>query len=197
MLLRKSYHFHAAHRNETLTDKCYNWHGHTYHIELTFVHERKPDNPHTGPLFSEYDAVLSNYFESFDHCLLINEHDPQYTKMSESFRGFTTKMRRFSYPTSLENLCFSIMHELLLMGMPVIEISMRETTSSTISYNLDDYHADVPVLIGEVDDGVHTCDTNHRGCCSVCGKTKFEQRMEKRSNVAATIEPADPGPEEE
>ncbi|MCO6458731.1 MAG: 6-carboxytetrahydropterin synthase, partial [Pirellulaceae bacterium] len=40
MLIRKEYKFYAAHRNEELSDKCRNLHGHRYGVTCFFEVER-------------------------------------------------------------------------------------------------------------------------------------------------------------
>ena len=43
MIIQKQYKFYAAHRNETLQDKCRNLHGHRYGLRCHFEVERDGD----------------------------------------------------------------------------------------------------------------------------------------------------------
>ena len=52
MIIRKEYKFYAAHRNETLRDKCSNLHGHRDGVSCLFEVER--------------DGEISTLFGTFD-----------------------------------------------------------------------------------------------------------------------------------
>ena len=48
MIIQKDYRFYAAHRNEELTDKCRNLHGHRYGIRCLFEEDWVADNRYFG-----------------------------------------------------------------------------------------------------------------------------------------------------
>ena len=44
-IIKKSFHFHAAHRNEDLIgDRCFSIHGHTYYLDCHFQFIKPADN---------------------------------------------------------------------------------------------------------------------------------------------------------
>ena len=57
MVIKKKFHFYAAHRNETLNDKCYNLHGHVYRFKV-FV-DTKVKNGKIDVLFSDIDNYVT------------------------------------------------------------------------------------------------------------------------------------------
>jgi len=74
MIIRKEYKFYAAHRNETLRDKCSNLHGHRYGVSCLFEVERDGE---ISTLFGTFDDRMEPWLrEHYDHGLLINRHDP-------------------------------------------------------------------------------------------------------------------------
>jgi len=73
----KNYHFYAAHRNETLDDKCKNIHGHTYYVDVK-LRFQTPKNNEITMLFSDVDKLIDPIIKGFDHGMLINVFDPLY-----------------------------------------------------------------------------------------------------------------------
>ena len=55
MIIQKQYKFYAAHRNETLDDKCSNLHGHRYGLKCHFEVERDGS---ISTLFGDFDARI-------------------------------------------------------------------------------------------------------------------------------------------
>jgi len=142
MIIQKEYKFYAAHRNEELQDKCRNLHGHRYGVRCHFEVER---NGSISTLFSEFDERIEPFLkEQYDHALLINEHDPLYeTMLAHTERtGEALKLKKFSMPTSVENLAYHLFSEITAMGFRLDRLEVRETDSSVVEYTREDWIAD-------------------------------------------------------
>ena len=142
MIIQKEYKFYAAHRNEELTDKCRNLHGHRYGITCFFEVER------TGALttlFGDFDAVIEPFLkEKYDHGMLISIHDPLYQTLldHQGRTGEQFKLRTFTAPTTVENLAHQLFTEITDMGFRLDRIEVRETDSSVVIYTREDWVAD-------------------------------------------------------
>ncbi|TWT48780.1 6-pyruvoyl trahydropterin synthase family protein [Botrimarina hoheduenensis] len=142
MIIQKQYKFYAAHRNEELTDKCRNLHGHRYGLICHFEVER------TGALttlFGDFDAQIEPHLkEHYDHGMLINKSDPLYETLKEHERrtGERFRFKEFDAPTTVENLAFTLFSEIIEMGFRLSHIEVRETDSSVITYTREDWIAD-------------------------------------------------------
>jgi 6-pyruvoyltetrahydropterin/6-carboxytetrahydropterin synthase len=138
--IERNYHFYAAHRNETLADKCYNLHGHQYEVTVVLEFE-EPDKSEVCMLFSDIDKVIEPYFKDMCHTLLINYDDP----LRKVLEGFNIKCKRdgipqlkmsvFPFPTSAENLAKHFHdHILSTLKLPVVEVRFKETKSGVVIY---------------------------------------------------------------
>ncbi len=142
MIIKKRYKFYAAHRNETLTDKCCNLHGHRYGVQCYFDVVRKGD---ISTLFGEFDEKIEPLIKTeYDHSLLINKHDPLYeTLVSHMQRtGENLRLKIFERPTSVENLSHLLFTEITELGFPLQAIEIQETDTSIIYYTREDWVAD-------------------------------------------------------
>jgi 6-pyruvoyltetrahydropterin/6-carboxytetrahydropterin synthase len=142
MIIQKSYKFYAAHRNEELEDKCRNLHGHRYGVRCFFEVERKGS---ISTLFGDFDSVIDPFLKSeYDHAMLINVNDPLYDSMcSHSERtGEVLKMKRFSVPTSVENLAYQLFTEITDLGFRLNRLEVQETDTSVLLYTREDWLAD-------------------------------------------------------
>ncbi|MEO0530168.1 MAG: 6-carboxytetrahydropterin synthase [Planctomycetota bacterium] len=142
MIIQKEYKFYAAHRNEQLTDKCHNLHGHRYGLVCHFEVER------TGALttlFGDFDAKIEPHLkEHYDHGMLINRTDPLFETLKghEERTGEKFRFKVFDAPTTVENLAFTLFSEITEMGFRLAHIEVRETDSSVITYTREDWIAD-------------------------------------------------------
>ncbi|MFM7037897.1 MAG: 6-pyruvoyl trahydropterin synthase family protein [Planctomycetaceae bacterium] len=142
MLIEKQYKFYAAHRNETLQDKCSNLHGHRYGLRCVFEVERCGE---ISTLFGDFDARIEPWLkENYDHGMLINRHDPLYeTLLGHMERtGERLRMVVFDRPTSVENLCHRLFTEITAFGFRLARIEVQETDTSTVLYTRQDWVAD-------------------------------------------------------
>lgn len=142
MIIQKEYKFYAAHRNETLRDKCSNIHGHRYGLRIHFDVEREGA---ISTLFGDFDSKIEPYLkENFDHGMLINEHDPLYeTLLDHTARtGENFRLKVFHGPTSVENLAWILFSEITEMGFSLYQIEVQETDTSTLFYTREDWVQD-------------------------------------------------------
>ena len=142
MIIQKEYKFYAAHRNEQLSDKCRNLHGHRYGIRCFFEVERIGSY---STLFADFDERIEPLLKSeYDHSMLINVNDPLYTSLCDHMErnGEQLKVKKFDMPTSLENLANELFSEITDMGFRLNRIELKETDSSTIIYTREDWVAD-------------------------------------------------------
>ncbi|MCR9197916.1 MAG: 6-carboxytetrahydropterin synthase [Planctomycetaceae bacterium] len=142
MIIQKEYKFYAAHRNETLSDKCSNIHGHRYGLRVHFHVERDGD---ISTLFGDFDAKMEPYLkENFDHGMLINRNDPLYQTLLDHTQrtGESFRLKVIDGPTSVENLAWVMFTEITAMGFRVDCIEIQETDTSTIIYTREDWVED-------------------------------------------------------
>lgn len=142
MLIRKTYKFYAAHRNEELQDKCRNLHGHRYELRCFFRVKRQGS---ISTLFADFDGKIEPLLRrEYDHALLINVHDPLYETLSDHSErnGEALRMKRLDYPTSVENLAYQLFSEITAMGFDLETLELQETDTSTLIYGREDWLAD-------------------------------------------------------
>ena len=142
MIIEKHYKFYAAHRNETLQDKCSNLHGHRYGIRCHFEVERDGD---ISTLFGDFDARIEPWLKQhYDHGMLINRNDALYESLQMHMQRTREqlKLNVFEGPTSVENLCHKLFTEITQMGFRMSRLEVQETDTSIISYSREDWVAD-------------------------------------------------------
>jgi 6-pyruvoyltetrahydropterin/6-carboxytetrahydropterin synthase len=149
MQIQKDYKFYAAHRNEELTDKCRNLHGHRYGIRCFFDVERMGSY---STLFGDFDRRVEPFLrERYDHAMLINVHDPLYETLCQHIArtGEALKLVEFDRPTSVENLAHRLFTEITEMGFHLDRIEVRETDTSVVSYTRQDWVSDNRCFAGQ------------------------------------------------
>lgn len=142
MIIRKEYKFYAAHRNEELADKCRNLHGHRYGVVCHFEVERKGS---ISTLFGDFDALVEPFLKMhYDHALLINVEDPLYETLVDHCErtGEDLRLKRFTRPTSVENLAYMLFGEITELGFRLHQLEIRETDTSVCIYTREDWVAD-------------------------------------------------------
>ena len=146
MIIQKQYKFYAAHRNETLNDKCRNLHGHRYGLRCHFEVQRDGD---ISTLFGEFDSKIEPWLkDNYDHGMLINLDDPLYESLLQHMArtGEKLRLKVFRGATSVENLCHMLFTEITQMGFRLALLEVQETDTSTIFYTYDDWLADNRIL---------------------------------------------------
>ena len=130
MKVIKKYHFYAAHRNEYLKTKCSSLHGHTYYVKVV-ISNNQINKGGITILFEDIDNLIDPIIESFDHSTLINSAD---TELLNALTPLNMKLKVFDFPTSAENISRVLFENIKKIGLPVVEVSIKETTSSTVVY---------------------------------------------------------------
>ena len=142
MIIQKEYKFYAAHRNEELKDKCHNLHGHRYGLTCHFEVER------TGALttlFADFDSKIEPFLkQEYDHGMMIYVEDPLYDTLVGHMQrtGETLKLKKFSRPTTVENLAHELFTEITEMGFRLNRLDVRETDTSVVRYTREDWVSD-------------------------------------------------------
>lgn len=139
MIIEKQYRFYAAHRNESLHDKCSNLHGHRYGVRCHFQVERDGE---LSSLFGDFDSRIEPWLKEFyDHGMMIHRHDPLYETLQIHMQrtGEKLKLNVFDGPTSVENLCHKMFTEITEMGFLLHHLQIQETDTSVVSYNREDW----------------------------------------------------------
>ncbi len=139
LIIQKEYKFYAAHRNLELQNKCSNLHGHRYGVTCFFEVER------TGALttlFADFDSKIEPFLKSeYDHGMMIHVDDPLYATLVDHMErtGESLKLKRFSHPTTVENLSHQLFTEITEMGFRLDRLEVRETDTSIVSYTREDW----------------------------------------------------------
>lgn len=129
MIVKKKYHFYAAHRNQFLNDKCYNLHGHVYRFWVYVKEQQKEDG--TTILFNDIDKYVNTIIQSFDHSCLVHIEDK---KLLQALEILETKKVILNEPTTTENIAKYIFNVLKNKGLNIIRVDLQETESSTVIY---------------------------------------------------------------
>lgn len=130
MIIKKEYHFYAAHRNKAAGAKCGRIHGHTYKVSCFFRFSE------IGPggvcfLFSDIDALVEPLIKSYCHWFLLWEKDPLVDILTNANEDFKV----VPFETSAENLCIWIYNQIVeATGLPLFKIELAETQTSTVIY---------------------------------------------------------------
>lgn len=129
MVIKKKYHFYAAHRNERLQGKCQNLHGHVYRLNVFVQDSKKEDG--TTILFNDIDNYLSTVIDTLDHSTIVHKKDE---KLMKALEILGTKKYVIDVPSSCENLAEIIFNVLKNIGLPIVKLELMETESSTVIY---------------------------------------------------------------
>ena len=124
----KKYHFYAAHRNKTAGEKCGKIHGHTYHVVCIFDFYEIKDG--VTMLFSDIDMIVEPIIKQYDHMFLLHDKD----ELISLLRLDNEPVMELPFETSAENMAIWIFNE-IKQSLPIIEIQLAETESSTVIYN--------------------------------------------------------------
>jgi 6-pyruvoyl-tetrahydropterin synthase len=81
-------------------------------------------------LFSEVDERISPIIAVLDHSFIVYEDDPLY----EMLLPMGMRMYPMKTETSAENLTKHIYQLIEKTGLPVLEVRLKETTSSEVIY---------------------------------------------------------------
>lgn len=135
MIIEKKYHFYAAHRNKEAGEKCGRIHGHTYFVNCFFDVSSMSSKGGVTILFSDIDDLVEPIVKQYDHYLLLYEEDDLCSVLEKSKEPFI----KMPFETSVENMVKWLFTEIKSTDLPIVKISLQETTSSIIIYGTDQY----------------------------------------------------------
>lgn len=132
MRIEKEYKFYAAHRNQSLEGKCNSLHGHRYGVTVVI----KPERTSAGitMLFADIDDIVEPIIKELDHSCLVDINDPKAEQIS-----ITGKTYCFDGETSAENIAQELFCVFRELGLPIIELRLKETDSTLVIYDVEDY----------------------------------------------------------
>lgn len=138
--IEKKFHFYASHRNEAMTDKCKNLHGHTYKVIVGLVfgdHEIAVDSGITRS-FEFIDNICEPLFKEMDHGVFVNKNDKELKQCIKQFPNVFGKVYELESFTSVENLGKHIGKRLqeteLKNHLKFISILETETSKVTVTF---------------------------------------------------------------
>lgn len=129
MKIEKKYHFYAAHRNIYADAKCARIHGHTYFVHAKFQFEEIKDSG-VCMLFSDIDKIMEPIVKRFDHYLLLSSSD----KLAKVLHKLGEPFISLPFETSAENMSIYFWEKIKEKIPQLIELSIKETQSSTVTY---------------------------------------------------------------
>jgi 6-pyruvoyl-tetrahydropterin synthase len=128
--IQKKYHFYAGHRNKTAGEKCSRLHGHTYDVLCKFDFNDMKDG--VTVLFSDIDKLVEPIIKYYDHYFLLWEKD----ELCQVLDLANEPYRKLPFESSAENMAIWLFTRIKNEAkLPISEIHLAETKSSTIIYN--------------------------------------------------------------
>lgn len=162
MLIKKEYKFYTGHRNQEIEGKCRNLHGHQYLLSVYFEVLRRGS---VSTLFSEFDDVIEPWIkENLDHRFFLDLNDSLAITFSEHKQkyGEDLGLCLLPFPSSVENVCLFIFYNLVeRYKFNINRIELKETSSSTIMYNFEDFELDMESVLG------NKIDCFYLGCAEI------------------------------
>jgi 6-pyruvoyltetrahydropterin/6-carboxytetrahydropterin synthase len=128
MIIKKEFHFYAAHRNEEIGGKCGSIHGHRYGLNVSVA---EPRNGSVTMLFEEIENRVMPLIKKLDHSLLLHSLDPAKDALLKS--GACGRIYEVPFHTSAENMAEHLLEMLRGTGLNVVELTLQETDSSSIT----------------------------------------------------------------
>lgn len=120
--------FDAAHRLSFHKGKCYNLHGHTYKLCLTFACEDLEKDMVLD--FYEIKKILNEVVEHYDHTTILYEGDAINCELFDKMSKLGLRVLLFPYEPTVENMAKYFMTFFQARGLPVIKVKMYETPTS-------------------------------------------------------------------
>ena len=131
MVIEKTYHFYAAHRNKAAGEKCGRIHGHTYDVKCQFKFNELNDSGVTC-LFSDIDKVVEPIIKSYCHWFLLYENDP----LVAVLEMVQEPIKKLPFETSAENMALWLFQRIKReTQLPIVKIELAETKSSNVIYS--------------------------------------------------------------
>ena len=130
MIIQKRYYFYAGHRNKKAGEKCSRLHGHTYDVVCKFNFSTMKNG--ITVLFSDIDKLVEPIIKYYDHYFLLWEED----ELCQVLDLANELYRKLPFESSAENMAIWLFTRIKNeTKLPICEIQLAETKSSTIIYN--------------------------------------------------------------
>jgi 6-pyruvoyl-tetrahydropterin synthase len=131
VIVTKSFHFYAAHRNPEGGWKCASLHGHRYGLDVSVTREKVGSI--TIP-FAEIEERVMKVIGPMDHSLLLYSEDPAKEALLTS--GACGKVYEVPFQTSAENMAEHILNRLAWNGLDIVSVTLRETDTSSVTVSV-------------------------------------------------------------
>ena len=139
--ITKEFDFEAAHALDGYNGKCKDIHGHSYHLEMTYLGIPKPEKTISdcGMVvdFGEIKQIIkTKVLPLFDHRLILRRD----TRFKE-IKSINERIRLVDYQPTCENMLIEII-EILKKNEPkgttIVKGFLRETANSYAQWNIED-----------------------------------------------------------
>ena len=139
--ITKEFDFEAAHALDGYNGKCKDIHGHSYHLEVTYLGIPKPEKTISdcGMVvdFGEIKQIIkTKVLPLFDHRLILRKD----TRFKE-IKSINERIRLVDYQPTCENMLIEII-EILKKNEPkgttIVKGFLRETANSYAQWNIED-----------------------------------------------------------
>lgn len=127
MVIEKTFHFYAAHRNKNAGVKCGRIHGHTYDVKCQFKFDEMKDG--LTMLFSDIENIVEPIVKQYDHYFLLHEEDT----LCELLKHANEEFIVLPFETSAENLAMHLFKQIETQ-LPIVQIELAETKTSKVIY---------------------------------------------------------------
>ena len=139
--ITKTFDFEAAHALDGYEGKCKDIHGHSYHLETTFIGNPKEDDnqPDCGMVvdFGEVKKVVKTHIiPLFDHRLILRK-DSRFQHIAP----INERIRLVDYQPTCENMLIEIvgiLQEQKPPGTTLVKAFLRETANSYAEWLAED-----------------------------------------------------------
>ena len=139
--ITKAFTFEAAHALDGYNGKCQDIHGHSYHLEVTYIGSPKTDKnkPDCGMVVDFGDVkeiVKQKILPIFDHRLILRK-DSRFKQIA----SINKRIRLVDYQPTCENMLIEII-EILRANQPaetkIVKGFLRETANSYAEWLIND-----------------------------------------------------------
>ncbi len=139
--ITKEFDFEAAHALDGYNGKCKDIHGHSYHLEMTYLGTPKPEKTISdcGMVvdFGKIKQIIkTKVLPLFDHRLILRKD----TRFKE-IKSINERIRLVDYQPTCENMLIEII-EILKKNEPkgttIVKGFLRETANSYAQWNIED-----------------------------------------------------------
>lgn len=140
--ITKAFDFEAAHALDGYDGKCKDIHGHSYHLEMTYL-----GSPKVNPALSDCGMVVDfgdikkiikkKILPLFDHCLILRK-DSRFHQI----KPLNERIRLVDYQPTCENMLIEIVKILQGCqpeGTTLVKGFLRETANSYAEWHIEDY----------------------------------------------------------